>query len=92
MKKAKHIYDKRAFNIKEAADYACVSEGTVRNWIASRIIPFEEFPGRGDGSHKFRLIRKRDLDEFLDKHYNELKRVNNELFYEELTLLPKISP
>ena len=52
-----NAHDKRAFTMKEAAEYACESEATVRNWIVSGISPFEELPGRGNGSHKFRLIR-----------------------------------
>ena len=59
--------DKRAFTITEAAEYACVSRGTLRNWVVSGLLPYEELPSRGDGSHKFRLIRKLDLDDFLNK-------------------------
>jgi len=67
-------FDKRALSISEASKYACVSEATVRNWITSRLIPFEELPGRGNGSNNFRRIRKMDLDKFLDKHYKESRR------------------
>ena len=62
-------YLKRAFNMCEAAEYSCVSRGTLTGWITNGLLPCEELPGRGDGSHKFRLIRKLDLDEFLEKHY-----------------------
>ena len=86
MQNKKSTYEKRAFSIKEAAEYACVSEGTVRNWIVSEIIPFEELPSRGNGSHRFRLIRKCDLDNFLGKYYfhphtgiNKMKKNNLEL-------------
>jgi hypothetical protein len=64
-------FDKRAYSIAEAAKYACRGYGTIRNWILSGQLPCEELPsGRGEGSHIFRLIRKVDLDAFLDKHYN----------------------
>ena len=61
---------KRALNIDEAAKYVGVSRGTLTNWILSGLVPFEELPGRGSGSHKFRLIRKSDLDAFLEQHYH----------------------
>ena len=64
-------FNKRAFSISETAAYACRGYGTVRNWILSGLLPCEELPpGRGKGSHIFRLIRKTDLDAFLAKHYN----------------------
>jgi len=59
---------KRAFSMSEAAEYACVSRGTVHTWVVSGMLPCENLPSRGDGSHKFRRIRKSDLDAFLDKH------------------------
>ena len=70
---------KRAFSISEAADYACVSRATLRNWIIIKLLPCEELPGRGDGSHKFRLIRKQDLDLFLNENYHDTnnKSINN---------------
>ena len=64
---------KRALNIAEAASYVSVSRGTLNNWLISGILPFEELPGRGDGSHRFRLIRKSDLDAFLERHYHTLR-------------------
>ncbi len=72
------IKSKRAFTIVECAEYVGVSPGTVRNWIVSGILPFEELPGRGNGAHKHRLIRKSDLDVFLDAYYrNGGNSINN---------------
>ena len=65
------ISDKRAFTIKEAAEYACVCRSTVKNWIARGILPYEDLPGKGSGFHRFRRIRKEDIDEFLDHFYNQ---------------------
>lgn len=88
-KVANNTQNKRAFNIKETAKYACVSEGIVRNWITSGLIPYEELPGKGNGSRKFRLIRKRDLDNFLNIHYNEPEKKKPGKIDNELVLLPK---
>ena len=60
-------YDKRAFTISNAADYACVSRGIIESWLAKGLIPFEELPG--SGAYRFRRIRKADLDEFLAGKY-----------------------
>lgn len=68
------LQKKRAFNISEAAEYACVSRGTVHNWIVSGLLPFEELPGRGDGAHRFRLIRKAELDRFLGKCHRQTNK------------------
>ena len=61
------LKNKRAFNISEASDYACVSRGTVEFWLAKGLLPYENLPGSGD-KQRFRRIRKKDLDEFLDKN------------------------
>ena len=68
--------NKRAFTINEAAEYACVSRATLHNWMVSGLLPFEVLPSRGEGLHKFRLIRKLDLDEFLDNSYCVNKKDN----------------
>ena len=60
---------KRAFTIKEVAEYACVSEGTVQNWIAKGLLPFEELPSRSKGNRRFILIRKIDLEKLLNSNY-----------------------
>ena len=81
--------EKRALTIKEAAEYACVSDGTVKNWISKRILPFEELPGRGEGTQRFIRIRFDDLKVFLDLNYckpNQNKKVK---IKEELILLPQ---
>ena len=82
------IKQKRAFTITEASEYACVSEGTIRNWINSQIISFEELPSRGNGSHKFRLIRKGDLDKFLDKNYHQAHNKRSKMLSKDFSLLP----
>ena len=81
--------NKRALTIAESAVYACVSEGIVRNWITSGLIPYEELPGKGNGSRKFRLIRKRDLDNFLNIHYHEPGKKKPAKTNNKLVLLPK---
>ena len=84
----------RAFNIAEAARYAHVSRGTIESWIHKNLIAYEELPNTGKGIHKFRLIRKADLDAFLDKCYhatpvptkqNKTKTLNES----EIFLMPK---
>jgi hypothetical protein len=72
-KEKRQIEEKRAFTLAEAAAYACVSRGTVHTWIVTGLVPFEELPGRGGGLHRFRRIRKSDLDVFLDKHFHSPK-------------------
>jgi len=85
MKNEENKNVKRAFSIAEAAEYACVSRATLHNWIVAKLLPYEDLPGRGDGSHRFRLIRKCDLDAFLDMNYYEpnnksMKKNSDELF------------
>jgi len=85
--------DKRAFTIKEAADYACVSRSTVENWLNKGLLPYEELPGRGNGLYHYRRIRKKDLDEFLNKFYLKynITQSYNKKVSKELILLPRIS-
>ncbi len=86
-----NAHEKRAFTIKEAAEYACVSRTTVENWLSLGILPYENLPGRGDGMHSFRRIRKNDLDRFLNIYY---KKSINKLPKEpdnKLILLPKVT-
>jgi len=64
-------FNKRALSIREAALYACVSRGTVDNWLAKGMLPYEELPSRGKGKYCFRRIRKTDLDVFLNKFYQK---------------------
>lgn len=84
-------YNKRAMTITEASQYVGVSRGTIENWLKKGLLPFEELPGKGNGFHKFRLIRKEDIDKFLDSTYHDRgiypktdKEKNNDIF-----LLPK---
>ncbi len=91
MKNNEKIFDKRAFSIKEAAEYACVSRGTVENWLSKGLLPFEELPGRGKGNYCFRRIRKIDLDAFLDKFYqhSQFKTSSKQTSYTDLILIPR---
>ena len=57
-------FDKRAYTIKEAAEYACVSRGIIEGWMASNLLPYEELPRKG--KYRLRRIRKDDLDAFLE--------------------------
>ena len=85
----KKFMNKRALTISEAAEYACVSRGTMENWLIKRLLPFEEFPGRGNGTQKFRRIRLSDLNKFLDSHYCESRQRNKAEKSEPLILLKK---
>ncbi len=80
---------KRAFTITEAAEYACVSRATLQNWIVLGLLPYEELPSRGDGSRKFRLIRKYDLDAFFTKHYYRKNTSHKNGCSQELILFEK---
>jgi hypothetical protein len=88
------LFNKRAFSMKEAAEYACVSRSMIENWLTWGLLPFEELPSRGKGAYCFRRIRKKDLDEFLNKYYqhtsisSKSSKNNN---YEELSLEPRNS-
>ena len=84
--KLKKIFDKQALTISEAAEYACVSRGTLTDWIKSGLLPYEELPGRREGYHSFRLIRKPDMDEFLNKHYRKKNTSHNKKISRELIL------
>ena len=82
---------KRAFTIKEAAEYACVSRGTIETWVAKGILPFEELPGTGK-KQRFRRIRKKDMDELLDRSIVEnpaRKQPESRQKHEEVFLLRK---
>ena len=80
---------KRALTVVEVAEYACVSRGTVENWLVNGLLPYEELPGRGSGQQKFKRIRLNDLIEFLDSHYKAPKPVRKTITSKELKLLPK---
>ena len=60
------LKEKRSFTVREAALYAGISYGIMRYWITSGFIPYEELPGSCKGDKRFILIRKFDLDNFLE--------------------------
>ena len=81
-------YNKRAFTIAEAAEYVNVSRQTIIGWVKKGLLPFEELPGRGSGLYKFRLIRKNDLDFFLNKYYHRPQKNKHEKLSDDMILLP----
>jgi excisionase family DNA binding protein len=81
--------DKRALSISEAAKYACVSRGTIENWLTQGMLPFEELPGRGGGNQKFRRIRLNDLNTLLESHYCSTSQVSRTETKKDLMLLPR---
>jgi len=83
--------DKRALTILEAAEYACVSRGIVGAWLAKGLLPYEELPGNGSGSYRFRRIRKADLDEFLDRCHKDATAFHARRTEQKVTLLPRSS-
>jgi excisionase family DNA binding protein len=84
-------FDKRALSIREAAEYACVSRGTIDSWLVKGLLPFEELPSKGKGKYCFRRIRKTDLDVFLDTLRSNVqpKSSPKQTHYKELILLPR---
>lgn len=89
MIKLRDIHNKRALTIQEAADYACVSRSTIENWMSKGILPFENLPGRGSGSNRFKRIRKTDLNNFLDQYYQQNFKPNKKKESKELFLIPR---
>ena len=92
MNEGRETYNKRALTIAESAAYACVSRGTIENWLAKGILPFEELPGRGEGQYRFRRIRREDLDTFLNSNYKQPQEKENnkpQKNKKELILLPR---
>jgi len=79
--------EKRALTLSQASEYACVSQGTILNWISQKILPFEKLPSRGKGSKRFILIRSEDLKAFLDSHYYEPQHKGKTKNSKELILL-----
>ena len=82
---------KRAMKISEAAEYACVSRGIIESWLNKGLLPYEELPSTGTGSHRFRRIRKQDLDEFLRQYYQTNVKCSDTKQYslEKVILLPR---
>ena len=82
---------KRALTISEAAEYACVSRGSVESWLAKGLLSYEELPRTGEKQH-FRRIRKKDLDAFLDRNLRANKAPHHQSDNGEhkgIFLLPK---
>jgi excisionase family DNA binding protein len=87
----KEKFEKRALTIAEACEYACVSRGTVESWLAKGLLSYEELPGTGS-KQRFRRIRKKDLDTFLDQNIKVNKathRKNETGEQKSIFLLPK---
>ena len=85
---------KRVLSIAEAARYAEVSRGTLESWLVRGLLPYENLPSAGGGKHRFRRIRKADLDEFLDKCYcdtgNPMKPAHKAVMGQDIPfLMPK---
>ena len=80
---------KRALTINEAAEYACVSRGTIENWMTRDILPYEELPGVGKGSYRFIRIRQKDLKELLDSSYKNNYTNKSSVTSNKLILLPR---
>ena len=83
------LNNRRAFTIPEAAEYTCVSRSTIENWMEKGILPFENLPGRGSSKYQFKSIRKVDLDNFLDKFYQQNFKPNKKKESKELFLIPR---
>ncbi|MFC1694134.1 hypothetical protein ACFL1R_11565 [Candidatus Latescibacterota bacterium] len=85
----KNLNIKRAFTISEAAEYACVSRNMIDIWMAKGLLRFEELPGRGSGTYRFRRIRKNDIDNFLNQFYRQNSLSDKKKKSQELILLPR---
>jgi hypothetical protein len=85
------LTEKRAFSIAEAAKYACVSRGIVDNWLNKGLLPYEELPRYGNGSNRFRRIRRHNLDNFLNDKYQNKAKQSKTVKSKDHFLLPKNS-
>jgi len=81
--------NKRALTIQEAAEYVGVSRGTLDNWLAKGLLPYEELPGNGARAYRFRRIRKSDLDEFLDGCLHDATALQEKPSRAKVVLLPR---
>jgi excisionase family DNA binding protein len=95
MSEKQTLLNKRALSIKEAAEYIGVSCGIIYHWLNKDILPYEEFPGTGKMKRKFRLIRKSEIDKFLEKNHHKpstfVEKIiqKKKLSFSETILLPK---
>ena len=87
--KLKNQNEKRALTLTEAAQYACLSRGSIQNLISQGLLPFEKFPGRGAGFKRLIRIRMEDLKAFLDSHYHKPNQINKVKKDDNLILLPQ---
>jgi excisionase family DNA binding protein len=83
--------NKPILTVAEAARYSGYSRGTIEHWLAIGELKCESPPSRGNGSHRFRRIRKEDLDNMLDQSYGSEYVVEQKCpqMNDEITLLPK---
>ena len=70
----RELKEKHSFTVREAALYAGVSYGIMRYWITSGFIPCEALPGSCKGDKRFILIRKFELDNFLESRRQKASR------------------
>lgn len=82
--------NKRILTVAAAARYSGYSRGTIEFWLSTGELKCESPPSRGNGSNRFRRIRKEDLDNMLDQSYGlEKNNHQNQALNDEMTLLPK---
>ena len=56
------------FTAQQAADYIGISRTTMYQWLAKKIIPYENL-GPDQTSKRIIRIRKKDVDAYLDNRY-----------------------
>jgi len=74
MKPKNGMLNRRALNIAEAADYACVSRATVRNWIVSDCCLLKSFPVVETALTGFASFERLNWTGFLEKYHRQPKR------------------
>ena len=85
-----NIKNKRILTVAEAARCSGYSRGTIEFWLSTGELKYESPPSRGNGKHRFRRIRKEDLDDLLNKSYGlETSCCQNKTLQDEMVLLPK---
>ncbi|GAG19628.1 unnamed protein product, partial [marine sediment metagenome] len=84
---------KRILTLAEAARYSGYSRGMIEYWLAQGLLKCEQPPSRGNGKHRFRRIRREELDAFVDQYYDQNKDENskqlNHIYENTVTLLPR---
>ena len=61
--------------LAQAAQYLAVSKATVRRWIKNLGLPHYYLPGGGGQRGKL-LFRKGEIDRWMRRHKNSLKKVD----------------